>query len=204
MLVNLAKKDIDTYKHCLRAGKLAKMMAVYLKFNEEDTRRLVVGCCLHDIGKILISDSILKKTSALTAHEWGIMKSHPSLGVQLMKTEEDIDEEIIHIIGSHHERWDGMGYPHGLHGPTIPVAARICSIIDAFDCMISDRPYRKGLSVQQAKEELLRHSSRQFDKYYVDMFLNIPEQGVLDIQRFSPSVSRITDKENQKILMNFV
>jgi putative nucleotidyltransferase with HDIG domain len=178
-LIQLLKKDVDTYEHCLRVGKMAKIMASYLGFNEEQSHKLVMGCYLHDIGKILIPDEILKKRSSLTADEWETMKRHSSLGIQLAREKGIMDQDIIDTILFHHERWDGLGYPSGLIGDAIPPVARICSIIDAFDCMVSDRPYRKGLSVQQAKQELLLQSDRQFEKSYVQVFLSISDQSFM-------------------------
>jgi putative nucleotidyltransferase with HDIG domain len=182
-LIQLLKKDVDTYEHCLRVGKMAKIMASYLGFNEEQSRKLVMGCCLHDIGKILIPNEILKKRLSLTADEWAIMKRHSSLGVQLAREAGIVDQEIMDSILFHHERWDGLGYPFGLSGEAIPPVARICSIIDAFDCMVSDRPYRTALSVQQAKQELLHQSDKQFEKSYVQVFLSIPEQRFMQTER---------------------
>lgn len=182
-LIQLLKKDVDTYEHCLRVGKMAKIMASHLDFNEEQSRKLVMGCYLHDIGKILIPNEILKKRSSLTADEWETMKRHSSLGVQLAREKGIVDQDIIDTILFHHERWDGLGYPCGLIGDAIPPVARICSIIDAFDCMVSDRPYRRALSIQQAKQEILHQSDKQFEKSYVQVFLSIPEQNFMQINR---------------------
>ncbi|TXK71792.1 HD-GYP domain-containing protein [Paenibacillus sp. N3.4] len=169
----LKEKDLQTYQHSLRVGELCKRMAVYLHLNEKQTRQLVQGSCLHDIGKVGIPDEILNKSSALTAQEWEVMRQHPYIGTKILLEHGDIETEIIEIIHYHHERWNGEGYPCGLKENKIPVFARICAIIDTFDCMVSDRPYRKGLSFAEAEQELLIHSGTQFDSYYVDAFLNL-------------------------------
>lgn len=128
----LLKKDVATYEHSIRVGSMAKIMATCLQFDEVQTYKLIAGCCLHDIGKVLIPDSILKKHSSLTPEEWEAMKHHPFQGVQMAALEGLVDQDIVGTIHFHHERWNGSGYPSGLKGLEIPVYARICSIIDAF------------------------------------------------------------------------
>ncbi|MCR8636200.1 HD-GYP domain-containing protein [Paenibacillus radicis (ex Xue et al. 2023)] len=172
-LLQLLGKDVNTYDHSLRVGKLCKMMATYLHLDEKQTCQLILGGCLHDIGKIFIPDQILKKASALTAQEWKVMQEHPSLGASMIREYGCMDQEIIDVIDFHHERWNGMGYPNGLKGNSTPEFARICGILDSFDSMVTDRPYRKGLTFRQAEEELLLHSGTQFDSYYVDIFLRL-------------------------------
>lgn len=184
-LTQLLVKDIDTYEHSIRVGKMAKLMAAYLNFDELQTQKLIAGCCVHDIGKVHIHDSILKKKSSLTQEEWKFMKRHAFFGVQMAIMEGITDQDIIDIIHYHHERWDGTGYPNGLKGNDIPVYARICSILDAFDSMISDRPYKKGMSIQHAREELLRQSHSQFDGRYVRVFLTIQDMILAHIQKDS-------------------
>ncbi|MGF9711479.1 HD-GYP domain-containing protein [Paenibacillus naphthalenovorans] len=184
-LTQLLVKDIVTYEHSIRVGKMAKLMAAYLNFDELQTQKLIAGCCLHDIGKVHIHDSILKKKSSLTQEEWKYMKCHAFFGVQMAIMEGITDQDVIDTIHYHHERWDGTGYPSGLKGNDIPVYARICSILDAFDCMISDRPYKKGMSIQHAREELLNQSYSQFDGHYVQVFLTIQDMILEHIQRDS-------------------
>ncbi|WP_284645709.1 HD-GYP domain-containing protein [Paenibacillus silviterrae] len=170
---------MNTYEHSLRVGRLARHMASEIKLSEIQTRLLIYGCYLHDIGKIFIPNEILNKNSSLTRDEWNIMKSHSLLGAEWMEKRGDIDKEIIEIIKFHHERWNGEGYPYGLGGNNIPDFAKVCAIIDSFDCMVSDRPYRRGLSLREAKSELLLHSNGQFDKHYVDLFIRLSDE-VLD------------------------
>lgn len=172
MLYRLKKKDVATYEHCIRVGKMAKIMASALHLNSQKTYDLVVGCLLHDIGKIHIPYELIKKESPLTVSEWEVMKFHPVLGANWAEETGMENKCILEIIKYHHERWDGAGYPYGLCGHFIPAFARICTIIDAFDSMVHDRPYRKGMSVQEAKAELLYQSQKQFDKNLVRIFLN--------------------------------
>lgn len=175
-LVRILGKDRETYEHSLRVGKIAKFMASNLKgLDESDKQRFIVGCYLHDIGKVMVPNEILNKPLSLSAEEWRIIKRHPEIGARLLLIEEYVDEQILDIVKYHHERWDGLGYPYGLKGNEIPVFSRICSIIDAFDTMVSNRPYRKGLPIETAKEELHKQSWLQFDGFYVTQFLNLPE-----------------------------
>ncbi|MBP1156792.1 MULTISPECIES: HD domain-containing phosphohydrolase [unclassified Paenibacillus] len=174
ILFRLMKKELSIYEHCMRVGKLAKILASHLHYNQEQTRSLVVGCLLHDIGKIFIPTDILNKDTDATVEEWETMKRYPVLGANLAHKEGIHDLNIIEIIKFHRERWDGAGYPYGLRGEFIPNFARICSILEVFDHMLQDTPHRKGLSVQEAKQELWYQSRKQFDKNIVQVFLNIP------------------------------
>ncbi|NIK77782.1 putative nucleotidyltransferase with HDIG domain [Paenibacillus castaneae] len=169
----LKAKDRDTYEHSLRVGELCKLMAGRLSMDDEQTKHLFHGGLLHDIGKMFIDPNILQKRSALTKEEWTIMQRHASFGAEMMSAYGDVDNEILDIIRYHHERWNGRGYPYGLSGKHIPRFARICGIIDSFDSMVSDRPYRKGLTFMEAKEELVCHSGTQFDKQFVDLFISL-------------------------------
>ena len=175
VLTRLLSKNKQVYEHSLRVGNMARRMAPYLNFNEHQTRKFVIGCCVHDVGKILLPDGILDKSAPLNKKEWGIMKHHPLLGAKLTVKEGVLDQEVVDIVRFHHERWDGQGYPFGIGGEKIPPMARICSIIDAFDSMISDRPYRRGMSMQEAKGELQSHAGTQFDLLYVERFLHLLE-----------------------------
>ncbi|MNI24188.1 Cyclic di-GMP phosphodiesterase response regulator RpfG [compost metagenome] len=167
----LMEKDIATYEHSLRVQALAKAMAPQLQLSYEQQAIFVSGCFLHDIGKSLVPIEILNKSSALNPQEWEIMKHHSSLGALILRDYPQIDPDIISVVELHHERWNGKGYPHGLKGEAIPIFARVCAIIDSFDCMISDRPYRKGCTVKEAKCELLKHAGSQFDPFYVNLFI---------------------------------
>lgn len=184
ILFRLMKKEPSIYEHCMRIGKMAKIMAWHLHYNQDQTRSLVVGCLLHDIGKIFIPTDIINKEAGTTVEEWETMKRYPVLGANLAQKEGIRDLNIIEIIRFHRERWDGAGYPYGLRGEFIPSFARICSILDAFDGMLQDRPQRKGVSVQEAKQELWYQSRKQFDKSFVQVFMSIPSH---ELQIFSSS-----------------
>lgn len=181
LLIRLSDKDRETYGHVLRVGALAQCWTSHYGLPaQEDRQAFIAGCCVHDVGKIMIDSAILRKTSKLDKDEWDVMKTHPECGGLLLRAERMEDERLLAIVKYHHERWDGNGYPAGLRGEQIPAMARMCSIIDAFDAMISDRPYKKGMSVEQAKEELAAQSGIQFDEYYVRQFLSLPDSVLYD------------------------
>ncbi|TMV52861.1 HD domain-containing protein [Paenibacillus mesophilus] len=176
LLIRLSDKDRETFGHVQRVGALAQCWTSHYELPaQEDRQAFIVGCCVHDVGKIKIDDAILLKTSKLDPSEWDLMKTHPECGEKLMLEEGVADERLLDIVKFHHERWDGKGYPTGLRGEDIPPLARMCSIIDAFDAMISERPYKKGMTVEQAKEELAVQSGIQFDESYVRQFLSLPD-----------------------------
>jgi HD-GYP domain-containing protein (c-di-GMP phosphodiesterase class II) len=120
------------------------------------------GYLLHDIGKVGIPEAVLNKTSRLDADEWAIMRTHPVVGVNLVSPLTPLGD-AVEIIRSHHERWDGAGYPEGLRGEQIYLPARIFMLADAFDAMTTDRPYRRALPIHAALEEIEDHAGTQFD-----------------------------------------
>lgn len=160
----------------MRVGTLAHRWTCEVPLLEREEREaFVAGCFIHDIGKIMIDTNILQKTSKLNREEWSLMRMHPELGITLLSMEDIQNPSMLDVVMYHHERWDGLGYPRGLSGKDIPKLARMCSIIDAFDAMLSDRPYKKGMAVKEAKKELLAQSGIQFDEYYVKQFLSLPD-----------------------------
>jgi HD-GYP domain-containing protein (c-di-GMP phosphodiesterase class II) len=114
------------------------------------------------VGKIGVSDAILGKQGPLTEEEWAVMRRHPEIGVRMLSGI-DFLADVLPVIRHHHERWDGNGYPKGLAGDAIPLGARIVAVCDAFDAMVSDRPYRRAMSVDDAYAEILACSGTQFD-----------------------------------------
>jgi putative nucleotidyltransferase with HDIG domain len=165
-------RDIYTGGHTHRVTAIAMLLAHEAKMNEDELEKIRTGTPLHDIGKIGIDDAILRKPSKLTPEESEIMKQHTTKGAAIVMLVPDLIE-IIPIVRSHHERWDGKGYPDGLKGEKIPRIARVVAIADAMDAMVSDRPYRKGLSLEKAFEEIGKGRDTQFDPELVDAFLNM-------------------------------
>ncbi len=162
-------KDPYTSEHSQQLASFALLVADELGLPDRERYAIWLGALLHDVGKIGTPAEILRKPGRLTPDEWIQMRQHPSLGETMMRGLLDI-EEVIEIVGCHHERWDGNGYPRGLAGDEIPRLARLMSVADAFSAMVHDRPYRKGLSWPEATAELRRSAGTQFDPDAVEVF----------------------------------
>jgi response regulator RpfG family c-di-GMP phosphodiesterase len=158
----LEARNPDTNAHAKRIPALALGLASAMHLPSEFRRTLKLASILHDVGKIGVPDAILLKPGPLSEAEWQIMRLHPAIGEQMLRPI-DFLASVLPIVRHHHERWDGGGYPDGLMEKDIPLGSRIIAVCDTFDAMISDRPYRKGLPVEDAVEELLRCSETQFD-----------------------------------------
>lgn len=163
--------DGDTSAHSMRMVNMAKETARALGCSEEEVRLVRLAALLHDIGKVGIPNEILRKPGPLTADEWSVMRRHPKIGRQILAQAGGKFEMLSHIVVAHHERWDGKGYPYGLSGEAIPLGARILAVADSFDAMTSDRPYRKALSIAEARKELQRCANNQYDPRVVAAFL---------------------------------
>jgi len=163
-------KDKYTKGHCVRVKKIAKTIGEEMKLNEEKLLFLEYGSLLHDIGKIGIPEKILKKPSSLTKEEFEIIKNHPDIGANILKTI-DYFSPIIPMIKYHHENFDGTGYPEGLKGYEIPLEARILSISDKFDALTSKRPYRDAYTIPQALNIIQEISGTQLDPEIVNLFI---------------------------------
>lgn len=162
-------KDSYTGKHSEEVCRLSLMIAEKLGLGDDDKHNLMFGGTLHDIGKLGIPDSIIQKQGSLTEVEYSTIKNHSKYGFDMAKQFLD-NASILSCIRSHHERFDGRGYPDGLKDLEIPLLARIVSVADAFHAMVSDRPYRKGLSDEYALAELDKNKGTQFDPEIVDAF----------------------------------
>jgi HD-GYP domain-containing protein (c-di-GMP phosphodiesterase class II) len=144
-----------------------------LGLDKDALRDLELGALLHDIGKIGVPDAVLRKPAKLNEDEWNKMKLHPHHGQKILRNIPFL-EGAARIVSQHHEKWDGSGYPIGLRGEDIDIGARIFSVVDAFDAMISDRVYRRGCSYEEALTELNRCAGTQFDPLVVEAFKTIP------------------------------
>jgi HD-GYP domain-containing protein (c-di-GMP phosphodiesterase class II) len=174
-------KDSYTAGHSNRVTQYSVMIAEELKMGAEDIRNIRMAGLLHDVGKIGVQDSVLSKAGQLTDEEFSVMKTHPSVGSHIMKPVTQLKDVIPGIV-SHHERFDGKGYPGGLKGEEIPLMGRIIGVADAFDAMTSDRVYRPRLSDEIALEELRKHSGTQFDSKVVKAFLSAYDKGRIKTQ----------------------
>ncbi|MFA5890231.1 MAG: HD-GYP domain-containing protein [Actinomycetota bacterium] len=155
-------RDVHTFHHLNRAHDYAVALAERVDTVLADDKVFKFGFLLHDIGKVGIPEHILTKPTPLTREEWEVMQTHPLLGGQILAPIRFL-RRAIPIVECHHERWDGAGYPRGLDGEDIPLAARIFTVVDSFDAMTSDRPYRRALSVEEAVSEIVRVAGTQFD-----------------------------------------
>jgi len=165
--------DRETSEHALRMVKMAEATAVQLGCSDEEIHLASVAALLHDIGKIGIPDHILQKPGPLTDEERAVMRHHPKIGYQILAQAGGGFEAVSHIVVAHHERWDGEGYPYGLSHEDIPLGARILAVVDSYDAMTSDRPYRKALPISQAQAELRQGAGSQFDPRVVEAFIQI-------------------------------
>lgn len=168
-------KDISTGVHSTRLAEWAIRVARKLNIPEEHLYQVEVAALLHDIGKIGVPDSILKKQGPLTADERASINRHPEYSWSILRLFPGLEDASLYAL-HHHENVDGSGYPAGLKGTDIPVVSRIVSVIDAYDAMVSNRCYRKGLPHTEAIRRLLESSGTQFDLDVVQAFIPIAEQ----------------------------
>jgi len=188
--------DQGTSAHAQRVVAMAEATARVLGRSAEEIQLVRLGALLHDIGKISIPNEILHKPGPLTEEEWGVMHRHPDMGRQILAQAGGRFELLSHIVVAHHERWDGTGYPYGLAKEGIPLGARILSVVDSFDAMTSQRPYRQPLPLEQARAELQKCAGSQFDPQVVHAFLQ-----ALDEQLFTvASVDEETSSQSYDAL----
>lgn len=173
VIATLELKDPYTRGHSERVASYALLLVQKLgKFSKEEQKSFYYACLLHDIGKVHIPDSILMKPGKLTKEEFEIIKSHPGVGAEAVRNVEGI-KDCICVIRSHHERWDGKGYPDQFKGEEIPFLARVAAVADAFDAMTSSRSYRSAMPVEEAYKRIVEGQGSQFDPILVEEFKKI-------------------------------
>jgi putative nucleotidyltransferase with HDIG domain len=168
----LELRDKETQGHTLNVTDLTLQLARKLDISENNLIHIYRGALLHDIGKMGIPDNILRKPGPLSKEEWVIMRQHPSFAYQMLSSVPYL-RPALDIPYSHHERWDGQGYPQGLKGEEIPIAARVFSVIDVWDALLSDRYYRKAWEKKTVINYLINESGTRFDPKVVKEFLNM-------------------------------
>lgn len=167
----LFEKSDREAAHSNRVSSICQAIASKLNMGQDAVKKMKIAGLIHDIGKIGVDERILNKPGSLTAEERGHIERHPEIGWRLLSSTDEFSELAKYVL-SHHENWDGTGYPNGLKGETIPLEARIISVADTYDAMTSERSYRKKMSREEAVKELKRCSGTQFDPMIVDVFIN--------------------------------
>lgn len=174
LITALDYRDNETLGHSRRVVEYAVLIAKRIGIVEPELSWIRRGAILHDVGKIGVSDAILRKPGKLDLSEWAEMKRHPEMGFRMLEHIRFL-APALDIVHCHQERFDGTGYPRGLKGEEIPLGARIFAAVDTFDAMTSDRPYRAAMSIQEARDEIRRFSGSQFDPHVAEVFLSIDE-----------------------------
>jgi putative nucleotidyltransferase with HDIG domain len=180
----LETRDSETHGHSERVVTYSLRLGRECGLAGENLKALEFGSLLHDIGKIGVPDSILRKPGKLTEEEWVKMREHPVHGRQILRGIEFL-EGAARVVAQHHEKWDGSGYPLGMREENIDVCARIFAVADAFDAITSDRVYRRGKSYQEAAQELDDWAGRQFDPKVVEAFHRVPQEDWEELHRQS-------------------
>ncbi len=177
----LGFRRYETMQHSLRVSSYAVLLGRAYGLTSPQLRELELGALLHDIGKIAIPRNVILKPGPLNANEWRVMHTHPVIGHKLLADLPGM-EGVAEIVHCHHESWDGQGYPRGLRGEEIPVAARLFSVVDTIDAITCNRPYRQARPFSVARQELERCRGSQFDPHAVDVFLSLPEAALTAIR----------------------
>jgi putative nucleotidyltransferase with HDIG domain len=178
-------RDSETGGHSDRVLRYMELVIFQLGISGNDVAFLRRGALLHDIGKIGVPDNILRKPTSLSEAEWATMRRHPEFGARIIASIPFL-EDVSLIVRHHHERWDGAGYPDRLAGTEIPLGARIFAVADSFDAMTSDRPYRRAMSIEAAREEVMRNRGTQFDPTVADAFARIPRGALAAVADEAP------------------
>jgi ribonuclease P protein subunit RPR2 len=171
-------RDAYTGKHAERVTAYGMQIARALRFPMPEAPEVEFGFLLHDIGKVAIPDAILYKPSSLTAKERALMERHPVIGAEIVSAVEFLGEAAA-VVRSHHEHWDGNGYPDGLAGEQIPLAARVFAVADVLDALTTDRPYRPASPLGEARSIIVAEAGTQFDPRVIDAFDSIDDQTFL-------------------------
>jgi PAS domain S-box-containing protein len=181
----LDMRDRDTEGHTRRVTEMTERLALAFRIKDAELIHIRRGAILHDIGKMGIPDSILLKDGPLSAEEWKIMRRHPDLAVDMLSSISYL-RTALDIPHCHHEKWDGNGYPRGLRGEQIPIAARIFAVVDVFDALTSDRPYRRAWSLEAALNYIQAEAGKYFDPGVVSVFMQVvAKDGAVIIKRAS-------------------
>jgi len=197
MVSAIESRDCETKHHCRRVQAYAVLVAQRHGVTPDELIDISYGALLHDVGKIGVPDSILLKPAKLTEEEWQTMRNHTLIGHKMISRIKFL-KGASDIVLYHHERWDGRGYPYGIAGEDIPVAARIFSVIDAYDAITSKRVYKEAVPIDLAKSEIERCAGQQFDPAVVATFMQIPNEELVETRALAEQNSQATSLEMQK------
>jgi HD-GYP domain-containing protein (c-di-GMP phosphodiesterase class II) len=167
-------RDAYTGRHAERVAAYGMELARACGVDMESSPQLEFGFLLHDVGKVAVPDAILFKSGSLTEEEYSLVRRHPVIGTEILRDVDFLGEGKL-VVRHHHERWDGQGYPDGLAGDAIPLAARVFAVADALDALTTDRPYRPASTFAAARQEIYDGSGAQFDPGIVDAYRQIPD-----------------------------
>lgn len=200
-------RDQQTADHEERVAVNSLAVGLFLGLPHDDLARLEWAARLHDVGKVAVPQTILRKSGSLTPEELEAVRQHSSFGADILLATEPALAPIAHVVRHHHEHWDGSGYPAGLKGAEIPLESRIISVLDMYEALTSDRPYRLALAPAEAHREIMERSATQFDPDIIEVFDVLWERGTLAVSRHtrvrrSPATSppvRVPDQLTQVI-----
>jgi putative two-component system response regulator len=168
-------QDSYTEKHLQRMASLSERLARAAGLDLDQVMAVRYGSILHDVGKVGVQEAILRKPGSLSGEEWAEVREHPAIGARIVQTMR-LGQQIAPIVRSHHEHWDGQGYPDGLKGEEIPIGARIVALVDAYDAMATERPYRAALLPEVIRVELEQNAGKQFDPDLTALLLRLLEE----------------------------
>lgn len=191
LVKTLKEADEDTAAHVSRTQYYGSVLGSRIGLSDVQQSQLSLLCLMHDIGKIGIPLDILNKPGKLSSEEWAVIKGHVRKGYDIARSTEAL-KDIAGLILHHHERWDGKGYPSGLSMESIPILSRIISVVDTFDALINDRPYRRGTTIEAALAELRRCAGSQFDPYIVSEFIKCISRGEIEVREL-PHTSELLE-----------
>jgi len=180
LVAALEARDSYTNGHSLRVADMSVEIASFLNFSGIELEDIHIAAHLHDIGKIGIPDRILYKKGRLLPQEYEEIKKHPQIGYTILSKSVNL-QEIAELVLFHHERWDGDGYPQGLRGEEIPFGSRIIAVADSIDAMISDRPYRSTMNIEQCINEVRANAGKQFDPVVAGAACQLYQRGKINV-----------------------
>lgn len=192
----LHQKNPREEKHSVRVSMICEEIAKELGFSDYEVKRISLAALMHDVGKIVVDEKILNKPGKLSDEEWVSIKRHPEIGFKILSTSTDTID-IANSVLVHHERWDGKGYPKGIKGKEIPVAARIIAVADAYDAMTAYRTYRERMDCCEAVSEINRCSGTQFDPMVVEAFMKVASCNKLENELDNDIGNMVIQREDQ-------